>query len=149
MRSKEVEDAIKNCNLLLIGDITLHIIDDDGRTAFAGIVNKQYNDDLKTVLNYISELEEENKKLTDVRKWYFENTVAKAVTPEMLHKILRQEYIPKDKIRDKIKELKHYKEIAEEMIEHRVVIADSDSLNYGRAEAHEKDIEVLKELLGE
>ena len=66
MRSKEVEEAIKNCNLLLVGDITLHIIDDDGGTAYAGTVNKQYNEDLKTVLNYISELEKEN---TDAKEY--------------------------------------------------------------------------------
>ena len=36
----------------------------------------------------------ENKKLKEVRKWYFENTVSK---------ILRDDYVPKSKIKDKIK----------------------------------------------
>ena len=62
MRSKEVDEAIKSCNLLLMGDITLHIINDDGGTGYAGVVDKQYNDDLKTLLNYISDLENKLKQ---------------------------------------------------------------------------------------
>lgn len=65
MRTKEVEEAIKNCNMLLAGDITLHIIDDDGGTAYAGEVNKTYNDDLKTALSYIETLEQLPKKIKD------------------------------------------------------------------------------------
>lgn len=57
--------------------------------------------------------------------------------------------IPKQVIRDKIKELSKYRDLAKELIEHKIVVADSDSLNYGRSEAHDKDIQVLKELLGE
>ena len=57
--------AIKSCKLLLNGDITLHIIDDDGGTAYAGTVNKLYNEDLETVLNLIQtqqeEIEQSNK----------------------------------------------------------------------------------------
>ncbi len=52
MNEEEIK-AIKMCRLLLNGDITLHIIDDDGGTAYAGTVNKTYNDDLETVLNLI------------------------------------------------------------------------------------------------
>ena len=53
------------------------------------------------------------------------------------------------KHRNKIKELSKYRDLAKELIEHKIVVADSDSLNYGRAESHDKDIQVLKELLGE
>lgn len=60
--------------------------------------------------NRLEQLEKENKKLTEARNWYFEHTVNKAVTPEMLHKILRQDYIPKSVIREKIK---HYEECEE------------------------------------
>lgn len=56
-------------------------------------------------------------------------------------------FIRKSLIKEKIEELKKYRDIAKELIEERVVIADSDSLNYGRAEAHDKDIQVLEELL--
>lgn len=60
-----------------------------------------------------------------------------------------QNYIPKSVIRDKIEELEKYEKLAKEQIENRIVIADSDSLNYGRAEAHSKDIQILKEILGD
>lgn len=56
-------------------------------------------------------------------------------------------YIPVSLVEEKIEELKKYRDIAKELIEEKVVIADSDSLNYGRAEAHDKDIQVLEELL--
>lgn len=64
MNDKE-EKAIGMCRLLLNGDITLHIIDDDGGTAYAGTVNKTYNDDLETVLNLIEKqkAEIENKDI--------------------------------------------------------------------------------------
>lgn len=59
---------------------------------------------IETVLADRERLEEENKKLEEARNWYFEHTVNKAVTPEMLHKILRQDYIPKSVIKEKIEE---------------------------------------------
>ncbi len=52
-----------------------------------------------------------------------------------------------DKIKAKIEEIKQYKDLARDRIQEKIVIADSDSLNYGRKEAHEKDIEVLQSLL--
>lgn len=60
-----------------------------------------------------------------------------------------RDYIPKQVIRDKIEELRKYMDLAKDLIKHNVIIADSDSVNYGRAQAHDKDIQVLKELLGE
>lgn len=59
------------------------------------------------------------------------------------------ESIPKSVIRDKLEKLEKYEKLAKEQIENRIVIADSDSLNYGRAEAHSKDIQILKEILGD
>ena len=50
-------------------------------------------------------------------------------------------------IEDKIKEIEEYAEIARDLIEEKIVFADSDSLNFGRQQAHRKDREVLKELL--
>jgi hypothetical protein len=60
---------------------------------------------LETVLADREKLIKENKKIEEARNWYFEHTVNKAVTPEMLHKILRQDYIPKSVIKEKIEEL--------------------------------------------
>lgn len=53
--TEEEEKAIKNCKLLLNGDISLHILDDDGGTAYAGEVNKLYNDDLDTVIQALEQ----------------------------------------------------------------------------------------------
>ena len=92
--SKEVEEAIKNCNLLLAGDIMLHILDDDGGTAYSGEVNKLYNKDLETVLNYIKELEEDNCK------WRANYVLLSA----------ENGVIPKQVIRDKIEELRKEKQ---------------------------------------
>lgn len=58
---KEEQQAINQCRLLLNGDITVHIIDDDGGTAYYGTVNKQYNNDLETVLNLVEQQERELK----------------------------------------------------------------------------------------
>lgn len=63
--SEEEKKAIKMCRLLLNGDITLHVIDDDGGTAYAGSVNKTYNDDLETVLNLIEKQQTKIKLLED------------------------------------------------------------------------------------
>lgn len=48
----------------------------------------------------------ENEKLKEVRKWYFENTVSKICTPEMLNKILKDDYIPIQKVKKEIEKLK-------------------------------------------
>lgn len=51
MTDKE-KRALRMCYLLTEGDIYLHVIDeDDGGTSYTGIVNKNYNEDLETVLN--------------------------------------------------------------------------------------------------
>lgn len=60
-----------------------------------------------------------------------------------------EDCIPISVIQNKIDELTKYRDLAKEQIERRIVIADSDSLNFGRAEAHDKDIQVLQELLEE
>ena len=57
--SEEEEKAIGQVRLLLAGDISLYIEDDDGGTAYNGIVNKLYNDDLETVLNLINKQQKE------------------------------------------------------------------------------------------
>lgn len=71
MNDKE-KKAIGMCRLLLNGDITLHVIDDDGGTAYAGTVNKTYNDDLETILNLI-----ENQKAELEKKEAIINEMAK------------------------------------------------------------------------
>lgn len=85
------------------------------------------------------------------RNCYLENEARKIINQE-LNKAqvdLYKNYIPISVIQNKIDELTKYRDLAKEQIEERVVIADSDSLNYGRAEAHDKDIQVLQKLLEE
>ena len=55
--------------------------------------------------------------------------------------------IPKEKVKEIIKKIEKYADIANELIEEKIIIADSDSLNFGRKQAHGKDIEELKILL--
>lgn len=106
-----------------------------------------YNDyveelkEYKNILNELERLQKEYERLKEKHK----------ITCELNVGLLEnmKECIPKQVIRDKIKELSKYRDLAKELIEHKIVVADSDSLNYGRAEAHYKDIQVLKELLGE
>ena len=62
-------------------------------------------EDLKIFINLIDSLQKENEKLIYARNWYFEHTVGKICTPEMLRKILRHDYISKQKIEAKIEEL--------------------------------------------
>lgn len=61
---------------------------------------------IETVLQELDRLQKENGKLTRARKWFVEHTVGQIATPEMLRKILADEYIHKDKIREKIEEIK-------------------------------------------
>lgn len=135
-RSKEVEEAIKKCEYIQ-------------ENSFIWYLGSDNTEAIGTVLNYISKLEfkyqarkdkyktkiekleEENKQLKKVRNWYFENTVAKAVTPE----ILRQDYVPKQVIRDKIKDINFS--------------GGSDGKDEKENFARELIIEVLEELLGE
>ena len=61
--SEEEKKAISQCRLLLEGEITLHVIGDDGGTDYCGKVNKAYNEDLKTVLNLVENQQKEIKDL--------------------------------------------------------------------------------------
>lgn len=82
MNDKE-KNAIGMCRLLLNGDITLHVIDDDGGTAYAGTVNKTYNDDLETILNLI-----ENQKAELEKKEAIINEMAKTINKEYYKDII-------------------------------------------------------------
>ena len=87
-------------------------------------------------LNLIEKLQEENKQL--------KNAIAVA---NKLEERIKENFIPKEKIVDIIEKISLYKKLAKESIEHRIVIADSDSLEYGRMQAHNIDMSMLQELL--
>lgn len=65
------------------------------------------------------------------------------------YKCLLDDYISKNKIKEGIREMKKARDLANELINERVIIADSDSLNFGRKEAHDFDINILQDLLKE
>lgn len=110
--SEEEKKAIKQVSLLLAGDISLHIIDDDGGTAYAGTVNKLYNDDLQTVLNLI---EKQNKRIEKLEKEAMENELkvigAEEYTKASMGEIIENYYtanedcVPKYYIQEVIKGL--------------------------------------------
>lgn len=58
-----------------------------------------------------------------------------------------QENVLRNKIKEKIQEMKRLKELANEEIENEIVIVDSDSYNAGLKEAHNYDIWLFEELL--
>lgn len=103
---------------------------------------------IKVLLDLVEKLQKENEKLTEARNWYFEHTVNKAVTPEMLHKILRQDYIPKSVI---IKEIEKLKRDEERIREKKKSSYDCDR-SKSRMQAYltktKEFKERLKELLG-
>ena len=114
---------------------------------------------LDTVLQALEELEKENGKLTMARKWFIEHTVGQIATPEMLRKILADEYIHKDKIKENIEEqIKRIDKLLEDMIDKSIgcinvsylskkekedVIAKRNSLTVQKATLQQ----VLEELL--
>lgn len=93
------------------------------------------------------ELEEAVKKI----KEYYEDGEFSLKVLKPLDIILNytESSIPKEKVGQTIKKIEQYEDIANELIEARIIIADSDSLNFGRKQAHRKDIEELKMLLEE
>ena len=117
MRSKEVDDAIDNFNFFNEGEY----------------ITREMAESKDTVLNYISELEEENLTQRSQINSAFDNG-----------------FIHKDKIRDKIKELD--KLLKDRKIYIRLLTKtdreeirrQSDYINELR-----KNIQVLQELLGE
>lgn len=63
-------------------------------------------------------------------------------------KWIKEKYcIPIQKLKDIIEKISLYKKLAKESIGQRIVIADSDSLEYGRMQAHSVDMSMLQELL--
>lgn len=59
------------------------------------------------------------------------------------------DYIPKSLLKEKLEEIKQARNLAQELITNKVVIADSDSLYSGERIAHDYDINILEKLLGD
>lgn len=105
---------------------------------------------IETILQEIEHLQKENGKLTRARKWFVEHTVGQIATPEMLRKILADEYIHKDKIREKIKRLEEEEkaELSEFEKRKRLVLPTDTPYLFASAEYSWKK-EVLNNLLKE
>lgn len=89
------------------------------------------------ITNLIEKLQKENEKLKEVRKWYFENTINKICSPEMLNKILRDDYISKKEVKDKIeKEIKHH--------EKNILDIENITMLRGKTAKEEAEIEFNK-----
>lgn len=106
--------------------------------------------------NRILELEKENEELKEykrnVEKNYkkenkqLKNTIA---IVDKLEERIKENFVPKERIKNIIEKISVYKKLAKESIEHKIVIADSDSLEYGRMQAHSVDMSMLQDLLKE
>lgn len=66
---------------------------------------------------------------------------------EQLNKEKEKNKKLEDKIKKAIKEIERRMNLANECIEQEIVIADSDSLNYGRAQAHDVDRVLLMDVV--
>lgn len=98
--------------------------------------NKPIEENLEILLNLIEKLQEENEQL--------KNAIAVA---NKLEERIKENFISKEKIVDIIEKISVYKKLAKESIEPKIVIADRDSLEYGRMQAHNIDMSILQELL--
>lgn len=110
------------------------------------LVEKKYLDRLiKEYKNLLAEREEDKKKIEELEKKNRIYALEGSKIALELH--IKDNYIPKQKVKEVIKKIKEILDIAEEQIESKIIIADSDSLNFGRKQAHGKDIELIERLL--
>ena len=101
--NEEEREIVKKFERLYLKDFNNEKITNEDRLSYIECV---------LMSNLIEKLQKENEKLKEVRKWYFENTINKICSPEMLNKILRDDYISKKEVKDKIeKERKHHEKI--------------------------------------
>lgn len=95
----------------------------------------------------LEQLETENKELkAEIAEQVYFGSMPIEEIKQLQAKANKYDSLIKE-IEDKIKEIGEYSDIARELIEEKIVVADSDSLNFGRQQAHNKDREVLRELL--
>lgn len=87
--------------------------------------------------------------LKENKRYKSENETLKCsiAVANKLEELIKEDFIPKGKIVDIIEKISVYKKLAKESIEQRIVIADSDSLEYGKMQAHNVDVSMLQELL--
>lgn len=97
-------------------------------------IDEEILNDIETILNLA---EKQCKKIDENNKY------------KLYYKEVNKKYIPKDRLKILKKKIKQYSKEANKQIEESVVIADNDSLNYGRMQAHETDISLIDKMLEE
>lgn len=87
--------------------------------------------------------------LKENKRYKSENETLKCsiAVANKLEELIKEDFIPKGKIVDIIEKISLYKKLAKKSIGQRIVIADSDSLEYGKMQAHSVDMSILQELL--
>ena len=123
----------------------LDILEDHCRKAIRyerGVEHKVVLELLERYKEFLAEREEDKKKIDKLKK---ENK--EILNSKIGIDLSYNDYIPKQKVKEVIKKIKEIIDIAEEQIESKIIIADSDSLNFGRKQAHGKDIELIEKLL--
>lgn len=99
-------------------------------------------DCINAIAHILAEREEDKKRIEELEK---ENK--EILNSKIGIDLSYDDYIPKQKVKEVIKKIKEILDIAEEQIESKIIIAHNDSLNFGRKQAHEKDIELIEKLL--
>ena len=107
--------------------------------------NININGTIEAIEHILAEREEDKKKIEELEKKNRIYALEGSKIALELH--IKDNYIPKQKVKEVIKKIKEILDIAEEQIESKIIIADSDSLNFGRKQAHGKDIELIERLL--
>lgn len=116
-----------------------YIIDFSKKT---GIHYALEQEDIEILEHILAEREEDKKRIEKLEK---ENK--EILNSKIGIDLSYDDYIPKQKVKEVIKKIKEILDIAEEQIESKIIIAHNDSLNFGRKQAHEKDIELIEKLL--
>lgn len=138
--NEEEREIVKKFERLYLKDFNNEKITNEDRLSYI---------ECALMSNLIEKLQKENEELKEVRKWYFENTINKICSPEMLNKILRDDYISKKEVKDKIeKEIKyHEKNILD--IENITMLRSKTAKEEAEIEFNKYAIVVLNKILQE
>ncbi len=97
--------------------------------------------ELEEVIKYFEKISKEWKTLGNTQ-------IEAAKKLEIILQALKNS-IPKEAIKEVIREIKRSRDLSTMCIEEKIIIADNDSLYKGQEIAHNADINILKKLLEE
>lgn len=138
--NEEEREVVKKFERLYLKDFNNEKITNEDRLSYI---------ECALMSNLIEKLQKENEKLKEVRKWYFENTINKICSPEMLNKILRDDYISKKEVKDKIEEEIKYHEKNILDIENITMLKSKTAKEEAEIEFNKYAIVVLNKILQE